>query len=191
MNVTCLNIRQEYARIDIRNQNAKFDVSAKLGELDITTQPAVLDIRNENGRLEIDNYPCRYAIGLKNNADFSRDGAQEGMQAIQEFTARIIDNGKQFSETPVDSATAVANNAVANARTSQPPPRVTLKYIDRPRYNYTPDKISISYQPAKVNNKSTPTRFENNSQTGSVTVSMAQRPSIRMWVTQGKFDIYA
>lgn len=191
MNVSCLNIRQEYAKIDIRNQNAQFDISARLGDFDMNTQPAVLDIRTERGGLEINNYPCRYAIGIKNNADFMSNAAQEGMQAFQEFTARIVNNSKQFSQSPANSATAVANIAVNNARPSQPPPRINLKYIDRPQYNYTPDKVNISYQMGRVNTIVSPAQFENNSQRGSVTISMAQWPSIRMWVTEGKFDMYA
>lgn len=191
MNLSCLNIRQEYARIDVKSQNAKLDIRSGLGEQTISTQPAVLDINNENGRLEVDNYPCRYARGIKNNADFSRDGAQAGMQALKDFTARIVNDTKQFAETAATASTAVANIALSHCRSFQPSSGLTLKYVDLPRYNYTPDKLTISYKPSKVNAQVAPARYENNSQPGSVNVSLAQQQSIRMWVSEGKFDTYA
>lgn len=191
MNISCLNIRQQYAKIDLSIQNAQFDISAKLGEMDINTPSAVMDISTDKGGLEIDSSPCRYAVGLKSSDDFIRDAAQDGMQALHEFTARIVDNGKQYTDTTNDAATSIANNAVANSKVSQPPLRLVLKYLDRPYCNYTPDKVNISYQPSKANIQIAPARFENNTQAGSVNTSLSQQPNVRMWLTEGKFDTYA
>jgi hypothetical protein len=189
MDLSCLNIRQEYAKLNIEINNAKLQLKdgGKQVVVDAATSASKLDITTNKGGLKIDSYPSRYARGQKSVADFSRDGAQEGRQAIKDFASKCTQTGDAIRESKGDIPNVIFNNM----EIGKPPPTVVLKYVTRPSIEYTPDKLNISYRPSEPDIKFKTTKVENNTQFSSINYSLAQEASIRMWVSQGKYDIYA
>jgi hypothetical protein len=187
----CLNIRQEYSKIDLNINDAKLDLknASAPAKMDANTQAAVLEITREKGGFEITSYPCRYARGFKNIMDFTRDNAQEGMKAIQEFTASIVDKGTQM--TLGVGKNIVGQVAYSNFMKDKSTWAISLEYVPKPDINYIEDDLNISYTMGSTNLSVEQSKVENNTQQGSIEVLLTQRESIRMWVTQGKYDIYA
>ena len=188
----CLNIRQEYAKLDIRTTNITLQLrnASQKAEMDANSEAAVLEVNREKGSFDIDSTASRYAKGMKNVMDFSRDNAAAGMRNIQEFTARIVDNGTQMALGVGDRI--IAEVAHSNLLADKEPYRITLEHIPKPEVTYTEDKLYISYRMGNPNVTVQPVKVENITQLGgSVDISLAQRESIRMWTTVGKYDIYS
>jgi len=190
MEVPCLNIRQEYAKLNIRTDRGGLDLknASKPAEMDAVRQDGRLDIAKTKGGFAVDSYPCRYARGQKSVTDFSRDNAAAGMQAIKAFASRITQNSIQIQDGVGQKI--IPNVAYTNARMSRPASRVTFTSVPSPDVSYEPDKLSFSYQPTKITVNFAATKIENNSRDGKPEISLAQRESIRMWVTMGKYDVY-
>src|SRR5665648_1252971 len=92
-----INISTQPIRLDYNVQNAKLNLQSTPAKLQMETMAATLEIHQPRGELTIDTTPCRYSIGLKNNADFARDNAALGKQAVMNAIARITQEGTQYA----------------------------------------------------------------------------------------------
>ena len=140
------------------------------------TRPPELEIRQPWGELTIDQTEYRYSIGLKTIADFARDNAELGKQALQETVARIIDEGDEMARIEVNY-NPIAEAAFAAcvqeapsfvwARTTPP----EIRYQAMPaEIKVIEGQVSYSLQRGRVDGDYVP---------GRVDIQVLQYPSIQ------------
>lgn len=139
--------------------------------LDLHHTDAKLNIRTELPRVTIDQYECFASAGLKNNFDQIKDLSQRAYQHIMEFIGQTSGDGRLLAaiENGGNPIAAIAK------RDSFPEQVIGLGFIPeaRPEFDvtgdfkiepvldskgmtnrvdgdYTPGRVDINYQPAKI-----------------------------------------
>ncbi len=181
-----LNVATQPIKTEYTTQKASLDSQTTLPKIQIDTQAAKLEIRQPEGKLEIDQTPCRYALGIKNMQDFSRDNAQEGRNSAIEAIGRIVDEGNRLGS--IESG----ENAVVEiaADTNSPPPgELTLAYIPLPDIHFTRNPPQIHATEGKLDINLQRGNVEGDFTPGKVGVNVTQYPSIKMWTSPNKVDL--
>lgn len=172
-----LNISTQPIRLSYTTQNAQANLQTTRPKLQMETTPATLEIRQPRGELTIDMTPCRYSIGLKNNADFARDNASLGKQTANKAIARIVDEGNQLAQIE-DKSNALAD--IAAYSTHSEVPGVTWAHIDGPEIHYQANPVQFNPTAGKVNITVQPGTVQGDYQPGSVDIRVSQYPSIEI-----------
>jgi hypothetical protein len=189
MNV--INIRQEYARLNFTINDGQLQLSGAGEQVRVEgyTQAARLDITRSDGQLQIDNYPSRAARGLKKMDDFTRDNAQAGMQALKAFASKLVQHGVAVLNGK--GKKLIPQMAYSNSGIGRPAPYLAINHVQMPSMSYTPGQLDFSYTPSKPVMEFPRTQIENTTPATSIDYSVSPEASIRMWVSEGKYDIYA
>ncbi|MBC8015444.1 MAG: hypothetical protein H7X79_06835 [Sporomusaceae bacterium] len=180
LNVATQPIRTEYAI-----QKSVLNLQTTIPKIEISTEAATLDIRQSLGQLEIDATPCRYARGIKNLADFSRDNAQAGRDAAMEAIGRTAEEGNRLAR--IESGENAIANMAADTNTV-PIPEVVLAHVPLPDISYTPNTPKIEVIDGKLDINFERGTVQGDFQPGAVNINVAQYPSIKMWTTENKVD---
>lgn len=181
-----LNISQQPAKLELNITNPMLNLKTKAPKLNLSTEPAIVEIRQIKGKLEIDQYPCRYSIGFRNNADFSSDAAQEGKRIVLETIGRIAAEGNRLAN--IESG----ENAIANIATESnfsESPDITWGRIELPNFYYEPGKIEFNPVRGKLKLELDRGTVDVQLQRGEVHGTMAQYQKLRFWTTEGKYDM--
>lgn len=181
LNVATQPIKTEYAI-----QEAILNLQTTSPQVQISSEAATLDIRQPHGKLEIDPTPCRYARGIKNLADFSRDNAQAGRNAAMEAIGRTVEEGHRLANIE-SGENAVA--AIAAETNTVPIPQTVLAYVPPPDIRYTPNPPQISFTAGKVDLTLQRGTVQVDVTPGTVDINITQYPSIKMWTTENKVDM--
>jgi hypothetical protein len=171
-----LNISTQPIRLDYTIQNAKLNLQTTPTKVQIETTPATLEIRHPQGELTIDSTPSRYSIGLKNNADFARDNAALGKQAVMNAIARIAQEGAQYARIESNS-NAFADIAAASSFSEVP--GITLAHIEAPDIRYQANPVQFNPIAGKINSTIQPGTIHGDYQPGSIDIRVTQYPSIK------------
>ena len=171
-----INISTQPTRLDYTIQNAKLILQSPPPKVETETTAATLEIRQPRGELTIDSYPCRYSIGLKNNADFARDNAALGRQTVMNAIARIAQEGTQYAR--IESKSDAFADIAANASFSEAP-GLTLAHIEAPDIHYQANPVQFNATLGKLNGTIQPSPVQGDYQPGGVEFRVAQYPSIQ------------
>lgn len=190
-----LNIRHELPQIGVRQQQA---MGIKNGfepaEMHHDYELPVADMAASLVKVDINQYPSRKAYGFLNNTDFAIKYGQKGQQDIQETTSKHTQQGWDFAK---NGAVPSKNPLVAHAKSdfwSQVVqwPKWVAQDIPDPEFTVTPSEIKGQMDVGYDRYNITPVEHADiQIQTGSAETYIATEGSIRMWTTEGHYDIYA
>lgn len=170
-----INISTQPTRLDYIVRNAQLNLQSPPPKVQTETTPATLEIRQPRGELTIDSYPCRYSIGLKNNADFARDNAALARQSVMNGIARIAQEGTQYAR--IESKSDAIADIAANSGFSEVP-GLTLAPIAAPDIQYQANPVQFNATLGKLNGTIQPSPVQGDYQPGSVDFRVTQYPSI-------------
>lgn len=181
-----LNVATQPMQIAIETQNTALDLNITSPQIQLDTEAAKLEIRQPKGTLEMDGTPFRYSYGIKSWQTFSNDNAQDSKEAVLEGIARIAQEGDRMAmieskENAVAEIAADNNFPAMRELTWSPLEKADIHYtMNRPQLNFMDGNFDLKLERGSV---------QNNYHPGSVSISVAQYPSIRMWTSENKVDL--
>lgn len=190
-----VNIEQTLPQIGIRQQQAMgISNGYEPAEMHWDYEPPLSDMGWSQVKVDIDTYQSRTAYGYLNNTDFARTYGQQGFQDLAQATSRHTQNGWDMAK---NGAKPGRNQIVQQAKSSFMNevvqwPQWVAKDIPDPEYTVHPSQIKgqmnvghdrYSIQPA--------TGANIDIQTGEAETYIATEGSIRMWTTEGHYDVRA
>ena len=189
-----LNIRQTQPLIGIQTQLGKLEAHSVPATVDLETKQASSDAHWTQPSVEIDTYESRHAYGFTNNADFAREHGEKGFSDLKTTTSKWtqeawdnIDNGGKPGHAPVED-----RYDSELARKIKQERHIVAELIPDPKISYTPVKTEgASYPGSTTEHVETEAFAKTHFTPGQVEIYLKQKPSVRMWVTEGKYDIYA
>lgn len=172
-----INMTTRPTRLGYSIQNSQLNLHTTQSELKMETTAATLEIRQPRGELTIDQTPCRYSIGLKNNADFARDNAALGHQTVMDGIARIVEEGYQLAQIE-NKSNAIAKIAADSTHTEIP--SLTWAHIDSPEIHYQASPVQFNPIAGEVNYTLQPGTVQVDYHPGSVDIRVTQYPNLEM-----------
>ncbi len=192
----CLNIRSTYPRIGLHTQQAWTEKAAvKPAELSTEYVAPRADIHPTGAQIDINSYPSRHSYGASTMDDFTRENGQQGLSDVQKTASDhtqkawdIIENGakKRGGNRIVSWYKSDVANKISQQRylvaESIPDPVITVTPSTmQGNIDTGKDEVSIqTYSSADVI-----------MHPGQAEAYLEQKGSIRMWTTEGQYDIYA
>lgn len=188
-----LNIRHTDTRIGIHTQLSTLSAHPKPAELHTDVEPAQSGIGFTQATIDINSYPSRHSYGFTTMGDFTKDRGQKGLSDVKSSISKhaqatwdVIDNGARKGDYQVSRAKSRFWSNVSKQRyivaQAIPDPEITVHpseivgepYLGKNQIHIDADsQAEVSYNP------------------GGVETYIKQKGSIRMWTTEGKYDIYA
>ena len=175
-----INMSQQYAKINMDIKDPQLKLHTTLPKIEIHTEAAKVEITGGSGELSIDTTPCRESYGIFNNAGFAGDCAERGKETAMETIGRMAQEGDRLMRIE-SHEDAVVNIAIDNMSPQEfdvewmPKNLPVIEFHPKPvRYHPIPGKVDVSVHWGYV---------ENNSEPGTVTVTMAQYNKLNIWVT--------
>ena len=175
-----VRVSTQPTRIETSTQPATLTLNNQPAKLAITSPAAKVEIRQPQGTLTIDNYPSRAAIGLKNSLDMLVDFAHYGQQAVQDLTAKYVQDGNRLAD--ITGGNSVGQLAVEHS--AAPQYDITWAYVplpdiryqmNSPKFSVTPGKLDIQAQPVPVRGDYTPGAVDTHvTQYASISISTAE-----------------
>lgn len=172
-----INMSTQPARIEYTLQNARLNLRSTQPQLKMETAPGKLEIHQPRGELTIDQTPCRYSIGLKNNADFARDNAALGRQSVKKMIARTVAEGYQLAQ--IENKTNAIPEIAAESMHSEVP-ELTLATIALPDIHYQANPVQFTPIEGKVKFDLQRGTVQGDYQPGSVDIRVIQYPSLEI-----------
>ena len=175
-----INMSQQYAKINMDIKDPKLILHTTLPKIEMHTEAAKVEITSGSGELSIDTTPCRESYGIFSNTEFARDCARRGKETALETIGRMAQEGDRLMRIE-SHEDAIVNIAIDNMSPQEfdvewmPKNPPTIEYRPRPvRYRPVAGKVDVRLHWGSV---------ENNSEPGTVTVTMAQYNKLNIWVT--------
>jgi len=185
----CLNIRSTQPQIGITVQPGQMDMHSKQPELDMKSKPAQVNVWSSAVKVDLDTTACRATYGLKSTAVVVAETAKKAVQQAEEGTAKRARIGTQL----VNNATKTnvfAVNAKADL-SEMPEAKIGLAAVPDVKITVHPSEIegkndvgslAVSFQITPVDVQYTP---------ATVHTYLDRAGSVKIWATEGKYDIYA
>ncbi len=184
----CLNIRQKPAIVEVSATRAIFEMKATPAQIRIDTQAATVEIHQAPGRLTIDNTPFRASYGIKTAEEFARDNAELGRRTVLATIGRLAQEGDRMAKVE-SGENAIA--ALAAEAGSPDPPELTLASLEPPLIRYQAVPVEFNPRPGSVRIDVVPGKVDGRYTPGKVSGTVKQYQSVRFWVTENQYDIYA
>ena len=190
-----VNVRHALPRIGLHTQLATLSSHVRPAELHTTYVAPRADVHATQVKIDIDSYPSRHAYGASTMEDFTRENGQQGLADIQQATSShtqaawdVIENGARpgGSSEIINQAKSKLADQIAKQRyievQSIPDPTITVTpSVVQGNIDTGKDETSIqTYPTADVTFN--PGKFE---------AYLEQQGAVRMWTTEGQYDIYA
>ena len=190
-----VNVRHTLPRIGLHTQLATLSSHVRPAELHTTYVAPRADVHATQVKIDVDSYPSRHAYGASTMEDFTRANGQQGLADIQQATSShtqaawdVIENGARpgGSSEIINQAKGKLANQIAKQRyievQSIPDPTITVTpSVVQGNIDTGKDEVSIqTYPTADVTFN--PGKFE---------AYLEQQGTVRMWTTEGQYDIYA
>lgn len=185
----CLNIRTKQAAVGMNTQQGKMDMKSPLAEVDLDQTMPHSGVAPGEVRIDIDQYPCRRAYGYRTNGDSLREFAQKGLQDVNAGVARRAREGTDFLKNGARS-NVVASQAKAKIL-QRKNTQVTFTMVPAPNITVNQGKLKGKTEPGTVDIKIKPSPVQLDYMPAQLNIYLAQEASIRAWITEGKYDIYA
>lgn len=189
-----LNIRQTLPRIGIHSELATLSTPIKQPTSHGDYRPPRSGLGYSQVRIEVDTYPSRHAYGFSTMDDFTKQYGDQGKADVQETTSSYAQSAWAMSDNAAkkghDEIVAQARQKLADEVSKEryivaaaiPDPIITVHPSElhgEPDLGHQAISIEAS---AKADATYHPGKFE---------VYLKQKGSIRRWVTEGRYDIYA
>ena len=191
----CLNVRSTLPRIGIHTQLASLETHVRPAELHTEYQAPRSNQTLSQPTIDIDSYQSRTAYGYRTMSDFMSEAAQQGLSDVQSGTSShteaawdMIENGSvpQGSSYIVSQISSKVDAQIARQR------YLEVSSIPKPNINITPARLQGDIDPGKDETTAqTYGKADVTFKPGSFEIYLEQQGSIRMWTTEGKYDIYA
>lgn len=186
----CLNIRSTQPQIGLNVNHGVLDMKSRDADIQVEEhRPATVGIWPDSAVIEVDAAACRDVYADKRLTTMMREYAQKGLQALQEYTAKQAQIGTQFLKSghKVDVPAMLAKQSVTESSNVE----IGLANVPAPIITVRNNKMQGRIDPGSFKLKITEHPVENNYTPTTVKSYIEQQGSIRMWVTEGKYDIYA
>lgn len=186
-----LNIRTTYAQIGMRTTPSSVETPLHPAELHTHYRPPSSGLAATQVEIDIDQYPSRKAYGFLKPGDYTQKRQQEGQEGLRENIDKcvqqmndMLDNGARSNVIAKQAKQAITDFFLKDTN-------IELEPIPPPKITVTPSRIkgSTDVGEDKVSIQTFPA--ENKGHPGKVETYLAQKGSVRMWVSEGKYDIYA
>jgi len=184
-----LNTRTTQPQIGMSVQPGTLEMHSKPPELDMKSKPAQANVWPSAVKVDIDTTACREAYGLKSTAVLVAEEAKKGFQLAEEGTAKRARIGTQL----VNSATKM-NVFAANekAKLSQlPEALIGLAAVPDAKITVQPSVMKGKNEDGSVQVSSQPSSLDIQYTPATVKTYLDRESSVKMWTTEGKYDIYA
>ena len=191
--------------LNIRFTQPQISVHTQLSKLEAHSTPARLSTKNQQARsnqgttqmsIDIDTYPSRHSYGYTNHADFARQYGQQGFSDLAQSTSghtadawNIIENAaKPGAKTLQNMAKGEVTEFINKGKNRHivaeliPDPKITVHPSE---VRGTPDRGDVTV------NIDTDAFAQTHFTRGQVETYLQQKPDVRQWVTEGRYDLYA
>lgn len=188
----CLNIRSTYAQIGQHTEQGKMDTEAPLPRTYIgDKEPYKLDIHTTQLRIEFDLTDFWNSIGKMEWKTFEKKQSSIAKQKATEGTERRAREGRELMEAGGRDHKVISRQSLAYANTIPDDKTIILTMPAPPKFNVILGEYqnNTEYGKARVDADLKP--VETNYQPMETETYLKQKQDIRMWVTDGKYDIYA
>ena len=171
--------------INIDRNPGRLDMQSRTAKLELTQKQPIMGIQTQAPVLEISQYQAFASAGRKNNADFIRDVANSGEQAVAEYVAKKCSDGDALSRVPI-SGNVIAQLAESDSMQSTERGYSTIPAagptfnLRRGTVNYNPPEgnpVKGTYTEGQINLNFTPTQIK---------ISLKQYASINLIINQVK-----
>lgn len=190
-------------RLNMRTIQPMIGMHTQLGKLEAHMTPAKLHMENQQARsnahwtqpsLEIDTYPSRHSYGYTNNTDFAQQYGQQGISDVQAAISKVT----QQAWTNIDTGGMAGRHPVVERYQSDLSQKISrqrylvAEAIPDPKITYIPIKAEGEPIKGDVTEQIDTQPFaQTNFTPGQVEIYMQQKPDVKRWVSEGKYDIYA
>ena len=185
----CLNIRTTYPVIGMHAQLSSIETKSPSAELHTQYQAADAAVWPSEAEVDIDQYPSRHAYGFSNLHDLGEQAAQDGFSGVQKGIDRRVREGNDFLHN------GTKYNVVAAEERAKLVPRqdrvLVVGPVPKPTITVKPSEMQGSIDPGKDAVTIVPHEVETNYTPGILDIWLKDPGSVRMWTTEGQYDIYA
>ena len=190
-----VNVRHTLPRIGLHTQLASLSSRVRPAELNTTYVAPRADVHATQVKVDIDSYPSRHAYGASTMDDLTRESGQQGLSDNQQTTSAhtqaawdMIENGARpgapseiIRQIQGRLANEIMKQRYIEVRSIPSPTLTVTPSVVQGNIDTGKDEVSIqTYPNAEVTFN--PGKFE---------VYLAQQGAMRMWATEGQYDIYA
>ena len=184
----CLNIRSTYPRIGLRTQLSSIETKSPSAQMHTKYEAPIADIWPSSVEVDINQYPSRKAYGFRTARDFCAEAAQKGFSGVKAGIDRRVQEGDEMLEN------GAKRNVIAAQEKSKLVPKqriLVVNSVPKPEINVKPSQMQGNIDQGNTTVTIDPQPVEVNYTPGSVDIYMENKGSIRMWMTEGRYDIYA
>jgi len=185
----CLNIRQTYPRIGMHSQLSSLKTESPPADMHRHYEQPIGNTWPSAAEVQINQYPSRHAYGFSNLKDMGQQEAQDGFAGVEKGIHRHVQEGNDMLNNGT-KYNVIAAEAKALLRPekdkvlvvkSPPPPEITV-IPSQMKGNVDTGRDEVTIEPHEVKTQYIP---------GSLDIFLEEKGSIRMWTTEGRYDIYA
>jgi len=184
-----LNIRSTPARIGVEVNRGRLEIHSPRGRWNVQHEYGKCNLSVGKATLELNSKPFYEKVGKYMPDAFYRKYAQEGRQGVQDGIRRRMREAEMFNQDGARSnvIAQIGKQAVAKSYelvvglTITPKADITVHRGELQGKNDV-GSLEQKYEPRPVQIDYTPT---------AVHTYLKQKADLRMWVTEGKYDIYA
>jgi hypothetical protein len=185
MNTPQIQIRQQYARINILTVNGSLKIRQPRAEMQIQNADIKLEMQHRDVKVEINGYPHRHDLGYKNIEDFRKESIKRGLEAVLERTARYASQGDRLMRIerkgdPLQDI--IEDEAFAKQK------EIGLKWKRGPVFKYIPPVLKINWREKKADLKLEINPPEYDFERGEVKVNMERYNNINIFIRDNNLD---
>ena len=189
-----LNIRQTFTQIGIRTQPSTLSTHYKPPEAHTEYVAPRSNMGTTQPKLDINSYPSRHSYGHSTCDDLTKAAGQRGLQDLQAAIKRHNHEGLAMANSGAkrghDEIAAQAKQHIAQEISKRR--IIVAQHIPNPEIHYTPGQLVGTPDPGKYDwTVDADYKADVNFTPAKAETYIAQQGSVRQWVTEGKYDIYA
>ncbi|MGE7769389.1 DUF6470 family protein [Viridibacillus arvi] len=186
MKLPQIQIRTTDAKVKLNISDPVQHIEQPKAQQHIEQPAAILDIKTKRGQLHIDSSQARRDVGNFPTGEFVRQFAQQGLQKVQQGTARRASEGRQMMQIE-KGGNVIPSLAKQNGT---PPPKdlgiTWIPSVDSVKISYTPGTTDINITSQKPKIDVQVGDVVHNYTPGDVTGTMLQYPSVETTVIKGE-----
>ncbi|EGO62280.1 DUF6470 family protein [Acetonema longum] len=178
-----IRIETQQGQLQMQIKEPAIDLSVRRAEIQLDPENSQLQMRSTEGQLDIDQSQCWYAHGIKTAGQFTEDIARASQQKALAAIAEISSDGERMShiENKQNMIAQLAKEAL-----DSPQKQLTLRAKPRPKMDYRPGKLAISFTKPSVNARFLPGDVALTLNRGDVRGEVNPRPDVRIWTVESK-----
>lgn len=191
-----LNIRHQLPTAAARSQPVRLERAvARPAELHATNRLPRTEVHPTGGTLSINTYPSRRAYGFASMPDVMAGLKQKGEQSIAAFTSErtqaawdVIDNGaKQHQDYQAQKAKQKLHSELMEQK------KLTLAIVPNPEIHWTQGEVEgeVDKGDISVDIQTKKDGADISWKPGSFEGYLKDRGYLRMWTSEGHYDVYA